>query len=366
MRVAQFHQRAKRFSEAETVLRQAREVEPRNQNALFVLGAVLERQKRFDAAEAVFREALAVQPDFAPALNYLGYMNADRKVKVAEAVTLIEKARRAGPRERRVPRQPRAGRCTARSDLGSGGLPAPRRGQGDGQRGRARPPRRRAGPPGQDGGGARSAGTSAAQGRGRGRRARPGARGREDPRRAGPARGQMNRVPAAALTPRTGAVVRRATLPLHRPAAGLLRGASAFRRRRSRSARARRAHLQRPAARDAGWARAARARDRAAGVPAARRAYGSRCPAPAGCAWWRSRRADRGRCRLPGRARGAHRSRGRGGMEALLGVALTPAEVMDLLVGVAVVASRQQPDRMGTRAAAADRRRACRTARACR
>jgi tetratricopeptide (TPR) repeat protein len=33
-----------------------------------------------------------VQPDFAPALNYLGYMNADRKVRVAEAVTLIEKA----------------------------------------------------------------------------------------------------------------------------------------------------------------------------------------------------------------------------------------------------------------------------------
>jgi tetratricopeptide (TPR) repeat protein len=92
LRVAQFHQRGKRFADAEAVLRQARELEPRNQNALFVLGAVLERQKRFDAAEAIFREALAVQPDFAPALNYLGYMNADRKVRVAEAVTLIEKA----------------------------------------------------------------------------------------------------------------------------------------------------------------------------------------------------------------------------------------------------------------------------------
>ena len=45
LRVAQFHQRARRFSDAETVLRQARELEPRNQNALFVLGAVLERQR---------------------------------------------------------------------------------------------------------------------------------------------------------------------------------------------------------------------------------------------------------------------------------------------------------------------------------
>jgi tetratricopeptide (TPR) repeat protein len=92
MRVAQFHQRAKRLPEAEAVLRQAREIEPRNHNALFLLGAVLERQKRYDAAEGVFREALSVQPDFAAALNYLGYMNADRRVKVAEAVGLIEKA----------------------------------------------------------------------------------------------------------------------------------------------------------------------------------------------------------------------------------------------------------------------------------
>jgi tetratricopeptide (TPR) repeat protein len=33
-----------------------------------------------------------VQPDSAPVLNYLGYMNADRGVRVAEALSLIEKA----------------------------------------------------------------------------------------------------------------------------------------------------------------------------------------------------------------------------------------------------------------------------------
>jgi tetratricopeptide (TPR) repeat protein len=53
---------------------------------------VLERQDRHDDAEAVFREALAVEPDSAPVLNYLGYMNADRNVRVEEALTLIQKA----------------------------------------------------------------------------------------------------------------------------------------------------------------------------------------------------------------------------------------------------------------------------------
>jgi Tfp pilus assembly protein PilF len=59
---------------------------------LFQLGAMLERQKRHDDAEAAFREALAVEPESAPILNYLGYMNADRNVRVEEAAQLIERA----------------------------------------------------------------------------------------------------------------------------------------------------------------------------------------------------------------------------------------------------------------------------------
>ena len=84
--VADFYQRAKRFPDAESTLRQARELEPKNLRTLFQLGAVLERQKRHDDAEAVFREALGVEPDSAPILNYLGYMNADRGVRVDEAL----------------------------------------------------------------------------------------------------------------------------------------------------------------------------------------------------------------------------------------------------------------------------------------
>jgi tetratricopeptide (TPR) repeat protein len=90
--VAEFYQRARRFADAESVLRQARELEPKNLRVLFQLGAALERQKRHEDAEAVFREALVVQPDSAPLLNYLGYMNADRGVRVDEAHGLLERA----------------------------------------------------------------------------------------------------------------------------------------------------------------------------------------------------------------------------------------------------------------------------------
>jgi tetratricopeptide (TPR) repeat protein len=92
LEVAEFYQQAKRYGDAEKVLSDARKVEPKDLRALFLLGAVLERQKRHDAAEAVFREALGVEPDSAPVLNYLGYMNADRGVRLEEALSLIERA----------------------------------------------------------------------------------------------------------------------------------------------------------------------------------------------------------------------------------------------------------------------------------
>jgi Flp pilus assembly protein TadD len=90
--VADFHRRALDYPAAEAILREARALDPRNLRVLFQLGAVLERQKRHDDAEAAFREALAVEPKSAPILNYLGYMNADRNVRVEEAAQLIERA----------------------------------------------------------------------------------------------------------------------------------------------------------------------------------------------------------------------------------------------------------------------------------
>jgi tetratricopeptide (TPR) repeat protein len=53
---------------------------------------VLERQKRYDEAEEAFHAALAIEPDAAVALNYIGYMNANRNIRVEQALVLIEKA----------------------------------------------------------------------------------------------------------------------------------------------------------------------------------------------------------------------------------------------------------------------------------
>jgi tetratricopeptide (TPR) repeat protein len=91
-RVADFYRRARKLPEAESALREALQADPKSLASLFQLGAVLERQKRHDEAETVFREALAIEPDSAPVLNYLGYMNADRNVRVEEALALIQKA----------------------------------------------------------------------------------------------------------------------------------------------------------------------------------------------------------------------------------------------------------------------------------
>jgi len=63
-----------------------------NVDLMFRRGSALERDGKFDESVAVFEEALRIRPDDANILNYLGYMYADRGVKLSEARTLLEKA----------------------------------------------------------------------------------------------------------------------------------------------------------------------------------------------------------------------------------------------------------------------------------
>jgi tetratricopeptide (TPR) repeat protein len=62
------------------------------ENVHFLRGAMYERQKKYDQAEEEFRKSLKVNPESAAALNYLGYMLADRNVRLPEALELIQKA----------------------------------------------------------------------------------------------------------------------------------------------------------------------------------------------------------------------------------------------------------------------------------
>ncbi len=63
-----------------------------NGRLLFGLAEAYERDGQHDAAERTFRKIIAAEPKHAAALNYLGYMLADRGEKLDEAVGFITRA----------------------------------------------------------------------------------------------------------------------------------------------------------------------------------------------------------------------------------------------------------------------------------
>jgi tetratricopeptide (TPR) repeat protein len=86
-----------RNEQAAAVLQQAREKFPDDLAVLFDLGSAYEREKRFDAAETAFKGVLARDPLHAQALNYLGYMLADRGLRLPESVDYIRRALQVDP-----------------------------------------------------------------------------------------------------------------------------------------------------------------------------------------------------------------------------------------------------------------------------
>jgi tetratricopeptide (TPR) repeat protein len=81
-----------RGTQAVKVLQDAQTQFPGDSSITFELGAVLERQKRFSDAEVAFRQVIAREPEHAAALNYLGYMLAERGERLGESVELIKRA----------------------------------------------------------------------------------------------------------------------------------------------------------------------------------------------------------------------------------------------------------------------------------
>jgi Flp pilus assembly protein TadD len=59
---------------------------------MFRLGSALERTGKIDEAAAVFDQILKIRPDDANTLNYLGYMYADKGIKLAQARQMLERA----------------------------------------------------------------------------------------------------------------------------------------------------------------------------------------------------------------------------------------------------------------------------------
>src|SRR5205814_9279849 len=83
--------------QAVTVLQQARSKFPTNDSIVFELGAVFDKQKRFADAESAFQELIAHDPANAAALNYLGYMLAERGERLEESVGYLKRALQIEP-----------------------------------------------------------------------------------------------------------------------------------------------------------------------------------------------------------------------------------------------------------------------------
>ena len=93
--LAQMYSRLKDWPNAEANITKAIELSPKQEDkdyAIFVQGSIYERQKKYEQAEEAFRKVLADDPKNAMALNYLGYMLADRDTRLEEALGYIRRA----------------------------------------------------------------------------------------------------------------------------------------------------------------------------------------------------------------------------------------------------------------------------------
>ncbi|HEX4003739.1 MAG TPA: tetratricopeptide repeat protein, partial [Candidatus Acidoferrales bacterium] len=98
--IAEVDQRGRKFADAEQAAAKAEEraqTPDDKEKVWFTQGAIYEHQKKYDLAEQQFRKVLAASPDDAPTLNYLGYMLADRGVRLDEATSMIQRAVKQEP-----------------------------------------------------------------------------------------------------------------------------------------------------------------------------------------------------------------------------------------------------------------------------
>jgi tetratricopeptide (TPR) repeat protein len=89
---AQVYQRLERYAEGVPILTRLTAAKPDLAAGWFLLGAALERTDDHEGAVKAFRKALDLEPDFHSALNYLGYLWADRGENLDEALALILRA----------------------------------------------------------------------------------------------------------------------------------------------------------------------------------------------------------------------------------------------------------------------------------
>jgi tetratricopeptide (TPR) repeat protein len=95
--LAQMYADTDRHADAIKTLQDAEQKFPNDTSIVFELGSQYDRAKRFPDAEATFQQLLNREPDNAAALNYLGYMLAERGERLDESVGYLKKALQIEP-----------------------------------------------------------------------------------------------------------------------------------------------------------------------------------------------------------------------------------------------------------------------------
>jgi tetratricopeptide (TPR) repeat protein len=96
MRLKEYTNALEHFTTAEIVAK-ATETNRLTYHFYFELGAAHERAGKIPESERYFESCLSMKPEFPPALNYLGYMWAERGTNLARAREFIEKAVKMDP-----------------------------------------------------------------------------------------------------------------------------------------------------------------------------------------------------------------------------------------------------------------------------
>jgi Flp pilus assembly protein TadD len=96
---AQLLRETRHYDEAYKLLTQALEKSPDNVALLYDAAMTAEKLDQVDAMERHLRRVMELRADYAHAYNALGYSLADRNVRLAEALQLIEKAHQLAPED---------------------------------------------------------------------------------------------------------------------------------------------------------------------------------------------------------------------------------------------------------------------------
>ncbi len=92
LRLGSIYAEQRQYDSAVVVLTKASDKMPHDIRILFALGSTYEQSGDFDRAVATFERLLRIDPEHAASLNYLGYMLADKGIKLEESLEMIVKA----------------------------------------------------------------------------------------------------------------------------------------------------------------------------------------------------------------------------------------------------------------------------------